>query len=288
MLSFEFAGLIVSMSCPIWMIEPTMDQFRCDKGPADIQCEVIFEKATHPEFDYSEKITDDGEKAVYHHNQSFYIADHNDILPSSIIASNDWSKIKIFLDPVFNNSTNPDIIFKVQSVFFYLLRSLIQSAVTLFGGVLIHSASLIWDGKGIIFSAPSGTGKTTHVNMWLDKYDVKVLNGDITACRVLDGKSQVYGLPWCGSSGQVINDSAPLGAVVFLEQNENNSITKLTVPEAVIRLYARCYLFVCDEKTADRILDTITSIVTSTDCYLLKCRPDYEAVELVKECLEKA
>jgi hypothetical protein len=284
---FEIAGLRVAVSSPSWMIGPVLERFLCDEGPADIKCEVIFEKAALPELTDLDKITDDGEKAVYLHGASIYIIDHSDFSQSSIIASCDWSKMKIFFNSVYNNDGNTDIIVGVQGVFFNLLRSVLLSAITLHNGLLIHSASIICNGKGIVFTAPSGTGKTTHTEMWCEKYNAKILDGDVTACRVIDGKPLVYGLPWCGSSGKFLNECVPLDAIVFLEQNEKNSITKLTVSEAVMRLYARCYLYVLDEKTADRVLETITSIVTGIDCYLLKCRPDYEAVELVKGCLDR-
>lgn len=167
------------------------------------------------------------------------------------------------------------------------VRELFTPALILRGGLMIHASSIEWNGHGVIFPAPSGTGKSTHVHLWQKRYGVTILDGDQTSCRLVDGVPVVFGLPWCGTSGEFVNASRPLRAIVFLEQAPLNSIARLTSNEAAVRLFARCFMHMSNEAMTDRALQTIQEIVGRTDCYLLMCRPDFEAVELVKQCLEK-
>ena len=71
----------------------------------------------------------------------------------------------------------------------------------------------------------------------------------------------------------------------MLEQDEKNSIRPLSPPEAVRYLMPRCYLPYGAEDLLEKALDNLDFILKSIPVYLLKCRPDYEAVELVCRCL---
>ena len=122
--------------------------------------------------------------------------------------------------------------------------------------------------------------------MWKEMYHVPILNGDSAACRIIDGSPIAFGIPWCGTSGQYINQHAPLAAIVFLEQAKENSIVKLDTVEAFMRLTERCIMLRWSESLTKESLFTIQSVVESVDCYLLKCLPDHDAVELVRKCLD--
>lgn len=155
-------------------------------------------------------------------------------------------------------------------------------------GMVIHSSTLKFKGKGIMFSAPSGTGKSTHVKLW-QKYigeDVVVLNDDSPAVRLISNKPYVFGTPWSGSSFIHSNDSAPLEAIVLLEQAPENSIRKLADREAVLRLMPRAFLPYFDQTMMSESISVFEKIISSVPVYLLQCRPDKEAVELVYQCLK--
>ncbi|HEY8499074.1 MAG TPA: radical SAM protein [Clostridia bacterium] len=168
------------------------------------------------------------------------------------------------------------------------LRSITIAALSYKHGLLVHSSSIIWNGEGIVFAAPSGEGKSTHTNMWRQKYGTEILDGDVTALRIIDEVPYAYGLPWCGTSGEFLNKRVPLRAVVFLQRAEKNRIEKLNFQEAFIRLASRCFMLPYDERMTNQFLNVAQEIASKTDCYLLECLPDYEAVELVKKCLEKS
>jgi hypothetical protein len=153
-------------------------------------------------------------------------------------------------------------------------------------GIVIHAAAIECDGLGLLFSAPSGTGKTTQANLWKKYKKAKIINADRPAIRVIGSEPFVYGTLWNGSSKKCSNRSVPLSAIVLLEQWEDNVICKLEKKEAIERLMPRCFLPYYQEDIMNLALDNIEQIINQTPVYLLKCRPDLEAVELVYQCVK--
>ena len=161
-----------------------------------------------------------------------------------------------------------------------------NNRILFFNGLVIHASAIECEGKGIMFSAPSETGKSTQANLWKIYKGAEVMNGDRPAVRVIEGQSYVYGTPWSGSSSDFINKRAPLSAIIILEQAEENSIYRLSNHEAILRLMPRCFLPYFDNELMNIAINNLEMIITTTIVYLLKCRPDREAVELVYQCVK--
>lgn len=156
-----------------------------------------------------------------------------------------------------------------------------------FDGLVIHSSTLKWNGKGLMFSAPSETGKSTHVKLWQKYLDnVVVLNDDTPAVRIINNKLYVFGTPWSGSKYIYSNDSAPLVAVVLLEQAQNNVIRTLTNQEVIAKLLPRVFLPYFDQNMVSICMNSFEKIMVSVPIYLLQCRPDKDAMELVYQCVK--
>lgn len=153
-------------------------------------------------------------------------------------------------------------------------------------GIVIHAAAISCRDKGIIFSAPSGTGKTTQANLWKKYKQAKLINADRPTLKVEDNEVRVYGTLWNGSASTCINNSAKLEAIVMLEQSPINEIKKLNKQEAIAKVLPRCFLPYFTKERMGIALKNIENIIEKTPVYLLKCRPDREAVELVNQCLE--
>lgn len=162
---------------------------------------------------------------------------------------------------------------------------LFRSHILFHHGIVIHASAIKHKGMGIMFSAPSGTGKSTQANLWRSYKEAIILNGDRPAVKFVDSKSFVYGIPWSGSSNEFINKRAPLSAIVMLEQSQENLISKLSYHEAVKKLMPRCFLPYYDSRLMNIAINNLERIINSTPVYLLKCRPDKEAVDLLYETL---
>lgn len=152
--------------------------------------------------------------------------------------------------------------------------------------LMLHAAFIRWKGKGILFTAPSGTGKSTQAELWKKYERADILNGDRAAVRRDEsGCWQAYGLPYAGSSGIYRNEKAPVSAVVVLRQAEENRIRQLGMLEIIQKLYPETTVHQWEPDFIEKALTLLTELAGEVPVYLLECRPDRGAVEAVKNVL---
>ena len=152
--------------------------------------------------------------------------------------------------------------------------------------LMLHAAFIRWQGKGILFTAPSGTGKSTQAELWKKYERADILNGDRAAVRRDEsGCWQAYGLPYAGSSGIYRNEKAPVSAVVVLRQAGENRIRQLGMLEIIQKLYPETTVHQWEPDFIEKALTLLTELAGEVPIYLLECRPDRGAVEAVKNVL---
>jgi len=150
-------------------------------------------------------------------------------------------------------------------------------------GVLEMHASVIRNaGKGYLFLAKSGTGKSTHSQLWLDNIPGSdLLNDDNPVVRVWpDGRIIVYGSPWSGKTPCYRNIECPVGAFVQIRRCAENKITRLELFESYALIYSSSSGFKTDARMGDQLHATLEKVVTGSRCYVLDCRPDAEAAQV--------
>ncbi len=147
-------------------------------------------------------------------------------------------------------------------------------------GSYIHSSALLFDGKAYLFSANSGVGKSTHTKKWLARFGdrAKIINDDKPSFRFIDGKCIVYGTPFAGGTDIQENLSAELGALVFIERGEENSLKKIPPSESIRYLVNQSPKRV-NEQMGERQLEMFSMMLTQYPAYLLKCNMDDSAVD---------
>lgn len=149
-----------------------------------------------------------------------------------------------------------------------------------FYGSYIHSSAMLFDGKVYLFSAPSGTGKSTHTKKWLARFGdrVRIINDDKPSFRLIDGRCIVYGTPFAGGTDVQENTSAELGGLVFVERSETNSLEKIP-PSKSISLLISQSPGRPNEKVGERQLEMFSQLLTCYPAYLLRCNLDDSAVD---------
>ena len=153
--------------------------------------------------------------------------------------------------------------------------------------MILHSSLVRWNGKAILFSAPSGTGKSTQADLWETYMGSETLNGDRSGLRKIDGVWVAHGLPYAGSSGIYRNESAPIAAIVMLSQGPENVIEPLRPAQCLRKIFPEVTLHRWDPEFMDWGISQITDLVSSVPCYHLSCRPDRGAVELLRETIQR-
>ena len=141
-----------------------------------------------------------------------------------------------------------------------------------FGILLIHGAAISVEGKGYIFIAPSGTGKTTHIMNWLKRIPgTIVVNGDKPFVDA--EKKTIYGSPWCGKEGMNTNISVPLSGLIFLERGEENSIAPQMFKKMLPIIIQQTHIPTDANLTVYKLIDKIRNV----PCYTLKCNMEPES-----------
>lgn len=156
-----------------------------------------------------------------------------------------------------------------------------------FEGLILHSSLIAWEGRGILFCAPSGTGKSTQAALWEQYMGSRTLNGDRAGIRCEHGIWKAWGLPFAGTSGIYRNESVPICAVVLLQQGRDNTIGPVRPPEAFKRMLPECSAQRWDAGFMDRLAGILTGLVSSVPVYQLECRPDLDAVRLLRDTILK-
>lgn len=161
----------------------------------------------------------------------------------------------------------------------------IEHVMTLNQGVMFHSSFITCDGKAILFTAPSRTGKSTQAELWRKHRGARVINGDRSLIKIIDGAATAYSLPYCGSSGICENYSAPIHAIVVLRQAPYNRVSGLTPARAFAYLFEGCAVNVWYDDDVETIRDLVEQIMHRVPVYLLECLPDSDAVETLAQAL---
>lgn len=195
-----------------------------------------------------------------------------------IDTDNKWSRINISC-----LKDTPGIYFLVTVFIFNII---IRNCVLFHQGIVIHASAIEYNKRGIIFSAASGTGKSTQASMWESYLGAKVLNDDCPVVKIDNRQVKIYGTPCSGSKDKFINSSAKLSAIVILEQASENDIRVLSNVEAISYLMPRCFLAYYDVNLMDIGIKNLEQIICKVPVYLLKCKPDMEAVEMVYQCIK--
>lgn len=156
--------------------------------------------------------------------------------------------------------------------------------VLLTKGVLhLHSSFVLYQDRGLIFTGPSGIGKTTQAELWRDFQGATIVNGDAALLRKLDGRWTAFGTPVHGSSPYCENRQAPITAIVTLEQGKENVLTRMDTFSALSFCLPEFYRPKMDPETEDTFWNSVDSLFREVPVYHLACRPDREATELVRK-----
>lgn len=155
--------------------------------------------------------------------------------------------------------------------------------------LVLHSSFIQYEGKSILFSAPSGTGKSTQAGLWQKYEGVEIINGDRSIIHWNGERFMSEGLPFCGSSNIHLNRQMPLGAIVFIEQWPENIAEPMKPGDAASKLYGEMSVNNWHTPSVLKSFDLIEKITQQAPMVHLKCNMEQDAVETLKHYLhEKA
>lgn len=145
-------------------------------------------------------------------------------------------------------------------------------------GLLIHSSAVVVDGWAYLFSAPCGTGKSTHTGLWLKTFGDRahMLNDDKPALRLEDGVWYAYGTPWSGKYDISANERVPVAGIAMVERSESNWIEPFGGASAVFALLEQTAR-PADGGLRGKLLENLDKLLTRVPVWKLHCNMDPEA-----------
>lgn len=154
--------------------------------------------------------------------------------------------------------------------------------------MLMHGAVVEFSDRAYMFTAPSGTGKSTHVRLWRKHLGdaVRIINGDKPLVAVptagvdanADASAPVaFGTPWAGKEGWQRNASAPLAGICFLEQGEANAVARIDPSAAFDDVMRQVYL-PADGAALLATMDMLDALLSHVPLFRLTCDMSEDAV----------
>ncbi|MCR5736987.1 MAG: hypothetical protein K6G64_04985 [Eubacterium sp.] len=168
-----------------------------------------------------------------------------------------------------------------------LYRLFCEQAVS-YGVFLCHGSVLEMGGEAYMFTAASGTGKSTHARLWRETFGERVtmINDDKPLLRVKEDGIYAYGTPWDGKHHLSTNGNAKLKGICFLKQAKENRIRPLKKEEILPLIMNQIYR----PRTVEGMMKTmefVDLLLSKVPMYELECNISEEAVKLAYEAMSK-
>ena len=145
--------------------------------------------------------------------------------------------------------------------------------------VMLHAAFVETKQGAVLFSGPSGIGKSTQARLWEEHADGITMNGDRAILYEKDDRIFAAGSPYACSSSIYRNYQSPVRAIVILAQGERNRIQRLTQRECIFPLMKESTFVFMDEKMKIEQAELLFSVAEKIPVYSYQCRKDESAVE---------
>ena len=154
-------------------------------------------------------------------------------------------------------------------------------------GLMLHASAILYQDRAYLFSAPSGTGKSTHTKLWqkeFGKENVLILNDDKPAIRRIGERFLAFGTPWSGKYDISIPVGVPIQSICFLERAEENTIERLSTRESLTNLISQTLHRLSDDDL-DLLFDMLSLLLKEIPVFRLKCNISPDAAHLAERAM---
>lgn len=274
-IDMRIGGLAVHLSAPEELIPAEFQPFRTEADQSsDMAIEIIPSAglSTAPAGGLLRIQSED--LLVCEQEQEYRILFPQSLQLQECMLRKDGTLARFYVIPPYREPLLSDLFHAIRLVFLYMAEK--------HGRLAIHSASLYYRERAWLFAAPSGTGKSTHTNLWNQYFHTPVLNGDLNLISCDRETPMVHGIPWCGTSGISNTASQPLGGIILLKQSPANKCLKLSEDEKTLLVLQRSISPAWTEDMLDENLRIAAAVTDS--CYVTRlfCSKEREAAEYMK------
>jgi hypothetical protein len=195
----------------------------------------------------------------------------------------DYSKSEIFIEYIDHYNKY----YTVQEREYVLVGNAFFSLISKFGFVRFHSSCIKYNDDALLFLADSGTGKSTHTNLWKELYPTKVtyINDDKALLKISGDYVLAYGCPWSGKSALNNNICAPVKAIVVLARGVENKISEITFQDQTKTILKNIALFPDSILAIEEVYKNYNAVFKKVKLFSLECNISIDVVKVVEECI---
>lgn len=153
------------------------------------------------------------------------------------------------------------------------------------GGFMLHSSAVEYNGGAYLFSAPSGTGKSTHTALWLKEFEgARIINDDKPAILLKEDGIFACGTPWSGKSDLNLPVCVPLKGICILERSAENHIERLSAESALFPLLDQT-VRPQDEERMGLLLEMLERVIDEVGVWKMGCNISAQAARMAYETM---
>ena len=200
--------------------------------------------------------------------------------PCCILANSDYSVLQGYIN--IKRCSNERLL---KDNFMQLLRLSMECHAAGCCGLSMHASCVGLGGNAVLFTAPSGTGKSTQSRIWKKCFGAKIVSGDRPFLQLLPNEVRACGVPWDGKEQIFLQEDYPVAAIVEVRRAKRNSLRKLSVNQAFSLMMRQCFIPMWDDCIKFSLIETIRAVSGRVPFYRLFCLPEEGSAELLKKAL---
>lgn len=207
---------------------------------------------------------------------------HVDITPGDIAFEREKSRREAILEGRVPTEYSEDYL-ETLAVYRKIAAGLLNRDTLLF-----HGSAIAVDGVAYLFTAKSGTGKSTHARLWQKRFGSRavMINDDKPLLRLEGDTVTVYGTPWDGKHHRSANIACPLKAICILTRGEQNHIDPMDKKAALPMLCQQSYR-PSDPAALQKTLSLVSRLGSSVKLYQLRCNMEPEAAQVAYDGMNR-
>lgn len=244
--------------------------------PYEYEVQISVSKAPIPPYKHRVTYGDLSAIAECETGWVFYIDQKGKPPETALMVSHDYEKCLYYCP-------EPRVTVEQRDQALIHMRTAYDAVLPFHGGSVIHASCIKYKGQAVLFCAPSQTGKSTQAKLWEECFGVSVISSDAPGIFPVENGAFAYGMPWDGSDQIMVQEQAPVAAIVELRQAKCNRIQRLTKRQAFRMLMKQGHLPMWDYKAMEKEMLVLKVLSGKVPFYRLYCLPDEGAAELVEE-----
>lgn len=284
-MKYKIAGIVIDSDINIDYLHPGFNAYGYKSdGNAEINWhakEYKIEKGTVEYIKKNYKCEKENEYKKFYKTEKgyFFVYDNNKFVKYSFI---EQGCKNVYISIIEPTKTHDDMENIIRNITYALMDSfyLFLNYKDIFP---VHSSGFIYDKKGLLISAPPGGGKSTHLELWKAGNYIQMIGDDVNACTFKENNYYIYGMPWCRKNNNI---TAKLDGLVFLEQGNINEVIELNLEEKINRLIQSEFAQDWTKECIERNYEFAKRVFKNIPCIILKCKPDKEAVLVLKKYID--